>query len=511
MSQIEQQSRANARLLMLGLDSISLPFIRENLDKLPAFASLLAHGAARPLESTGTYMSASVWPTFATGRSPGEHGQYFPFQWSASERRYRRLYDRRWSDEFDSEPFWYRIARAGLPTIVFDISDLIHDERAPCVQISNWSHQSSGAARTSDPEALRDIQRRFGRRPIGPEVPVPKTARQSAAIRDSLIKSARAKADATLHLMQRPWKLFVTGWSEAHRAGHNLWPVEGDFASDVAPGAMLDVYVEIDRQVARVLATVEKQYPNTSVLLFAVHGMEANSVQNHFLQEILARLNRRYLGREAEPSARPSALNLMAFLRAALPPGLQYWTASMLGERVQDWVVNRAATAGQEWDETPSFALLSGGDGFIRLSIKDREPDGFFDPGGAELRDYLDWLKQRLLAIKVAGTDEPLIKEIVDVDAQFPGPHRHRLPDLILLWGPKAPAHRVTSPDIGEIEVSLATGRGGNHNGSAFLIARGDDAFLRLADGIDVISQFRDIAERYLLGGQVGERAVATG
>ena len=42
----------------------------------------------------------------------------------------------------------------------------------------------------------------FGTRPIGQEVPVPKTARQCAAIRDQLMAAVRAKADAMLHLMQ---------------------------------------------------------------------------------------------------------------------------------------------------------------------------------------------------------------------------------------------------------------------------------------------------------------------
>ena len=183
---------------------------------------------------------------------------------------------------------------AGLPTIAFDIAHALHDERAPCLQITNWSYQSSGNAKASNWEVLKDIQRRFGRRPIGPEVPVPKTARQCAAIRDQLTRAVRAKADATLHLMKMPWSLFVTGWYEAHRAGHNLWPVEGDFASDASPDAMLGVYAETDRQLGRVLKALEDQ--GGSLILFALHGMEANRAQDHFLGELLARLNNFYLG-----------------------------------------------------------------------------------------------------------------------------------------------------------------------------------------------------------------------
>jgi predicted AlkP superfamily phosphohydrolase/phosphomutase len=295
------------RLLMLGLDSVSLPFIQENRRKLPVLASLLENGTVRELETPAGHLAASVWPTFSTGKPPGEHGQYFPFQWSGKDRRYRRVADPHWSERFALEPFWHRVAHTGLPTIAFDVAHALHDDRAPCLQITNWSYQSSGVSRPSHPEVLKDIQRRFGRRPIGPEVPVAKTARQCAAIRDRLVAAVRAKADATLYLMNRPWSLFVTGWYEAHRAGHNLWPVEGDFGSDASPDAMLAVYQETDRQLGRLLPALDGT--DTALLLFALHGMEPNRAQDHFLGEILRRLNAQYLGRQVNGSSKPAALN----------------------------------------------------------------------------------------------------------------------------------------------------------------------------------------------------------
>ena len=485
---------------MLGLDAVSLPFIKENLDRLPVIASLLKSGTLSELRSPASNLAASVWPTFLTGKPPGEHGQYFPFQWNAGQCNYRRIADRRWSDQFDVEPFWHPIARAGVPTIAFDIAHALHEERAPCLQITNWSYQSSGDATASDSQVLREIRRRFGRRPIGPEVPVPKTAKQCGAIHKRLSAAVRAKADATLYLMQMPWRLFVTGWYEPHRAGHNLWPVEGDFASDASPDAMLAIYQETDRQLGRVLAELERSDTPTSILLFTLHGMEPNRAQDHFLTEILTRLNRLYLGKSASVSRRkPSPLNIMAFLRHVLPPTLQYRLASLLGEQVQDWVVNRAQIGGRHWNETPSLPVLSGGEGLIRLNIKGREIPGFFEPGSSELATYVEWLSERLSAIKVADTGEPLIARISNTDELFPGPRRHFLPDLLIEWAPEAPVDRVLSPDIGEIEVSLATGRGGNHNGSAFMIARGDDPFLRAAASARDISGLGGIAKAYLL------------
>lgn len=497
-------SKVEPRLLMLGLDAVSLPFLRENRARLPVLGSLLERGMLRELASSASHLSASVWPTFSSGKQPGEHGQYFPFQWSAKDGSYLRVADGRWSEEFDCQPFWHRVAEAGLPTVAFDIAHALHDERAPCLQITNWSYQSSGNAKASHPDVLKDIQRRFGRRPIGPEVPVPKTAQQCAAIRDQLRRAVRAKADATLHLMEMPWSLFVTGWYEAHRAGHNLWPVEGDFGSDASPDAMLDVYVETDRQLGRVLKALEDL--GGSLILFALHGMEANRAQDHFLGELLTRLNNLYLGRDIARSKTPSALNAMAFLRKALPPTLQYRAASILGERIQDWVVNRALVAGRDWSVTPSFPILSGGEGLIRLNLKGREPNGYFEPGSSALADYVDWLHDRLAAATVAETGEPLIARVVRVDDILPGARREFLPDLILAWAPDAPVGRIRSPDVGEIEMTLATGRGGNHNDSAFLVASGDRELLNAVSGVSDIAQIGDAAAEFLIrqSGQLG-------
>lgn len=495
MSQFGPGRGAGTRLLMLGLDAVSLPFIQENLDRLPVVESLLKQGSLQKLASSASILAASVWPTFYTGKQPGEHGHYFPFQWNGEHCHYRRIADARWSDEFYLEPFWHRIAKAGVPTIAFDVAHVLHDERAPCLQITNWSYQSSGDAKSSEPKVLAEIQRRFGKRPIGPEVPVAKTARQCEAIRDHLVAAVKAKADATLYLMERPWRLFVTGWYEPHRAGHNLWPVKGEFASDASPDAMLSVYEAADRQLGRVLAALHE---DASVIVFSLHGMEPNRAQDHFLTEILKRLNRLYVGRELTAAKKPSDLNVMAMLRRALPPTLQYRTASLLGESVQDWVVNRALTAGRSWTDTPSFPVLSGGEGLVRLNIKGRESPGYFEPGSFELANYVEWLSDRLLAIKVVSTGESLVKNITAIDDRYPGRRRHLLPDLMVEWSPEEPVSRISSPDIGEIEVSLATGRGGNHNDSAFVIAKGDEQLLQMISSIRDISELSGVAEQFV-------------
>jgi hypothetical protein len=189
----------------------------------------------------------------------------------------------------------------------------------------------------------------------------------------------------------------------------------------------------------------------------------------------------------------------MALLRHVVPPAVQYRAASILGDHVRNWVVRRALTGGRDWTATPSFPVLSGGEGYIRLNLKGRESVGFFEPGSPELADYVDWLRGRLLEIQVSGTGERLIDEVVAVDDVFSGKRRGFLPDLVLKWAPAVPVNRIRSADIGEIESSLETGRGGNHNDSAFLVATGDESLLNLVPRVHSISDLGRMAHEYLL------------
>ncbi|MEX0645171.1 MAG: alkaline phosphatase family protein [Parvularculaceae bacterium] len=492
----------DARVFMACIDSMSLPFARAHLESLPVLKSMIAGGALLELSSPGGVMSASMWPTFTGCLDPGEHGQYHPFQWDAEAMNFRRIADKSWSDRFYCEPFWHALARDGVETIVLDPGFVLRDEAAPGIQISNWSGQETGVASASDPAILSELRRRFGRRPIGREVPVPKSIGESRKIRNDLIAAVRAKSDAILWLMtKRNWRFFFAGFFEAHRAGHNLWPTDGAFASDVEEGALLDVYREVDRQLARVFEAAAGE--NTTFILFALHGMDENRVQNHLLPQIMSRLNALYLKEKGQPSrARGGGADVVSLLRKVVPFNIQYALAKSLGEGVQDWVVNRGLTAGLDWERTPAFHLAAGGEGYLRFNVKGRERLGYFEPDGPEIKAYEAWLRERLLRIKVAGADASLIKNVLSVRDLFVGGRSQYLPDLVLDWAPSAPAETIVSPDIGKITERLTTGRGGNHTGDSFMIVKGPGAASRTLSEVAhikdiggyVVSLYRDDA-----------------
>jgi predicted AlkP superfamily phosphohydrolase/phosphomutase len=460
---------------MIGADAMSFAFARKHLHQLPALQSLLKQGVLIEPKTPAGEFSGSPWPTFASGKDVGEHGIYFPFQWDAKHLKQRRQRDLVWCEQFEFEPFWYEFSRAGIPCTVLDAGCVPNSKAAPCCQITNWSYQETSWAEASDFALFTEICRRFGRRPIGKDVPVPKNNALCNETRDRLIEAIGRKTDAIIWLMdRREWRFFLVGFYEVHRGGHILWPAKGEFASKADPNALLDVYKAHDRQLQRIIEHALDEH--TTLILFALHGMDQNTAQDHFLREIMARLNARYLSELGIADVPAKAQSFVSLLRKTIPYKMQVFLAEVLGETVQDWVANRTILGGYDWSRTPAFAVSTEGVGYLRLNIKGREAEGFFEAGSKGLDDYVAWLEDALSAVRVVETNEPLVKSILRTRDFFKGPRSHLLPDLLVKWAPAAPAERIVSSKIGQIRGRLRTGRGGNHVGESFVVVAGEQA-----------------------------------
>ena len=300
--------------------------------------------------------------------------------------------------------FWDDLARGGVETIAFDVMAVsLHDD-APGLQVINWNTQSNFAPSSNRAEVLKTIQRNFGKKPIGDEIPVKKSRRALAAIRDRLIQSTRKKTDAILWAMREfDWQCFITAYYEGHRAGHNLWPIWEDFASDPPEDAMLDVYREIDAQIGRLLGALDLS--STALVLFSMHGMTAGYGQDHFLPEIMQRINHLYLGKLGH-HVEPRRPGLARVLRQTVPGSIQLHIRELVGQTVQDWLVDREWRGGKDWKMTPAFPVPTGGDvGFIRLNVQGRERQGFLPAEEDASSGYLEFLCRQLKALRVKGDE----------------------------------------------------------------------------------------------------------
>jgi len=87
---------------------------------------------------------------------------------------------------------------------------------------------------------------------------------------------------------------------------------------------LLDVYLALDNALGTILAAIN--LAETTVIIFALHGMGANLSQEHFVTPLMDRVNAKF--GELEPGLFPAGhaprqRSVMRLLRENIPPWLQ--------------------------------------------------------------------------------------------------------------------------------------------------------------------------------------------
>jgi predicted AlkP superfamily phosphohydrolase/phosphomutase len=481
---------------MIGIDAGDLDFIRSSLDKLPRFRQLLTEGILFKLGSTAETLTSSVWPTFATGTLPGEHGAYYPMQWDPSAHTLRRVA----ADWLYYEPFWYELARQGKRVAVLDVPFSLPSKLGQGIEVLNWGSQEClGPFSSNRPELAREVRTRFGKHPMGNEIPVQEsTARLELSARN-LVAGARRKSELSRWLMNTTdWDLFITVFAECHRGGHILWPESGDSSSAVPANALTEVYQAVDEAVGHVLDGADME--TTTVIVLSVHGMRANFTQEHFVLSLMEQVNKAFAGESISNSAPPSGRkNPMRMLREALPAELQYAVAKAVPAAVRDWVVKRTYCGGIDSRHTPGFALPGSGEGYLRFNLVGREAVGALEPGSEQFQRYQDTLKKTLMAFKDATTDIPIVRGIVSPATLYPGPRSDLLPDLVILWNELLPVPEIYADNGSRLTGRLTTGRTGEHQPNGFAIVTGNKRRLEGAPPLKHIVDFAAFTRHLLM------------
>jgi predicted AlkP superfamily phosphohydrolase/phosphomutase len=474
---------------MIGIDAGDIDFIRSSLDRLPRLRQLFSDHPPVRLGSTAETLIGSVWPTFFTGTLPGEHGIYYPMQWDQSKIQLRRVSP----DWFSYEPFWYELARQGRRVTVLDPPLVLPSRLEPGIEVIDWGcHDPMGPYESNRPGLTREIHRRYGKHPMGYEIPVDMKPSQLVRICRNLVAGARLKGELSRWILETTeWDFFLTVFGECHRGGHFLWPEPDNDHSKVPRDALLEVYQAVDQAIDHILDGVDLS--TTTVILFSLHGMEKNASQEHFVGPVMNRINALFRGEEPSSDNAPAKRrSLMGTLREALPAQLQYWVAKAVSLEVRDWVVARAYAGGLDWSRTPGFTLPADGEGYIRYNLAGREVQGMLEKGSELHRRYEKWLKENFFALKVVGTDAPLVKDIVSPTDLYPGRKSDHLPDLVILWNDLEPATEIYSDRLGRFAGRLGTGRTGNHRPDGFAVLAGDQ---RRADQVPPLQHIVDFAD----------------
>ena len=451
---------------MVGVDAASIDLIRANLARLPNFRRVLEGGDLSFTGILGDVTSGSVWPSFAAGKPPGEHGIYHHIQWNPAAMRLQRVAP----DWLGYRPFWLDLSDAGTKLCIIDVPMTFPALGRNAVEVVSWaSHDQLVPFSCNRTEIERELRRRFSSDPMGHEIPVSKSASTLQAIRNRLLDSARKKGEAISWLLRiEPWDLFIAIFGETHRGGHLLWAPAGDAARSGPSEDLLTVYEAIDQSLGRIVDEAESM--NAVFMLFAVHGMARDMSRAGVVPFVMDRVNQLHHA-ETSPSAQaPRRRSLMRYLRQAVPAPLQNAIGQAVPVAVRDWVVQRATVSGHDWSRTLGFGLLADRAGYIRLNRQGREAEGSLPAGSAEEQRYMAMLAATFRELVDAVTGEKIVDDVISRGALFSGGRADCLPDLFVIWRDTDSTGRARSDRLGLLPAEPLTGRTGNHTADGFAV-----------------------------------------
>jgi predicted AlkP superfamily phosphohydrolase/phosphomutase len=503
-------------VVAIGLDAAEPSLLEQWMSQgyLKNLRSLQERGIYGRLQNFDAACVETAWTTFATGCSPQKTGF-----WAAMKLRAGTYqFETRAAYEYDSYPPFYALGK-GYRVAAFDVPQVRLTDKIDGLQVAAWGAHSPQVPSSSLPQSLfAELVAKHGSHPgLHNDYAVCLDLKNVLAIEPRLITGIARRAAIGRDLLRRePWDLFLTVFSEPHSAGHIFWqlsqpshPLYQSLSSQVQHDPLLAVYQAIDRAIGEILAVVPD---NAYLMIFSNHGMGAATVDLPsfvFLPELLYRFSfpgkwgiasgngtaplpppltkmkckswerhlwgtkfdrhplRRFLRRETPT---PLFQAIAPWLDATRTPDLiSPFQLSKQGERVVPW--NPAQWYKPLWPAMTAFALPSFAEGYIRINLAGREPQGVV--AAADYDDLCDRLSEKLYALKDARQGIPMVEKIIRT-RQDPGDRDPKLPDadLIVVWQDDYATDAVFSPDYG-LFGPIPPFRAGSHRPEGFILASG--------------------------------------
>jgi predicted AlkP superfamily phosphohydrolase/phosphomutase len=337
-----------------------------------------------------------------------------------------------------------------------------------------------------------------------------------AGFRRRLLAAVEKKTQVVQWLIQREaWDFFLVVFGECHPAGHYFWHFY-DSSYITHPthdpeglcNALRDVYVALDTAIGHLLESVDQ---GTTVWLVSGDGMTANYSGSHILIDVLTRMGALHVkGVAAEPSKAaggspgPGRRDVLSTLRNMIPEDVRIAVSrALLSRQMQEHLSLRWKTAGISWPETRAFVIENANEGYIRINLKGREPEGTVSPGD-EYANLCEEICRTARTMTNPATGQTAAKAVYRTDDICDGPSRGSMPDVVIIWNPDARVTnqllmeryglaRVDSPNCG-----VAPYYTGNHWPNAFAAAIGPDVPQRLTiEGRSILDLAPTILARF--------------
>jgi predicted AlkP superfamily phosphohydrolase/phosphomutase len=437
------------RLLFIGLDAGDTELIEQWCQEgfLPNISEIRSRGTWARMRTTAEVVHVSAWPSIFTGATPDAHGLYHAYVMQPGQQSPVRP-----RPDQSPVPFlWKILSDQGKRCVIMDAFMTCPLQNFHGTQIVEWGTWSWFSEPSIIPESIkREIQKRFGPYPAEDHSKLGMTPPPDPqGFHQRLLAAVAKKTQVVKWLMENEdWDLFLVVFGESHPAGHYFWHYHDESYiahSKDKPGlaALRDVYVALDKAVGELLQSAGK---DTTVILSSGDGMGPNYSGSHILGDLLTRMKlfnnvpasgNGAAGKEAGKKTAAKA-DLMSTVRNMIPKSLRVAVSrALLPRSVNEKLSLRWKTAGISWQHTRAFLLENANEGYIRINLKGREPQGIVEPG----KEYEDLCQELYLAVKSATnpTNGKLAAQTVyKTDDIYDGPCRSHMPDIIINWNDDA-------------------------------------------------------------------------
>lgn len=507
------------KVLAIGLDAAEPMLLHQWMKegKLKNLKTLEDKGFFSPLENL-EYPSAELpWTTFLTGCTPEKtrFWQYYKLKEKSYETHSIGAYD------FKEYPPFYALGE-NYKVAVFDVPQTRFSDQVNGLDIQAWGSHAPMHPSASQPENLyQELVEKYGPHPLLHDdyLQALRSTDELDTFRDLLKVGIDRRVNIIKDLLSRDsWDLFLTVFSETHSAGHGFWhfnhpshPLYKALRGKVEGDPMLEVFEKVDQAIGEILALIPE---DTDVVVFAAHGMGDNSMDLPsilFLPELLHRFS--FDGQAALAEGVPhkpiSSIRskskdweldvwrlikdpnpVRRFLRRKCPYRLIKHIDRWLGVPVEPNLISPqklkvlddtgvvdtvpyqpAAWYMDLWPKMKAFALPSFSEGYIRINLEGREPEGLVKASNYDM--ICDELSELLYQLKDSRTGKSMVKEVIRTrqdpfskDTTIPDP------DLIIIWQKEYASDSVDSPTYGRIGP-VPHYRGGSHRPEGFILAAG--------------------------------------
>ena len=501
-------------VVVIGLDSATPSVVEAWMDagELPTMAALRDAGTYGRVKNFEAFSAETPWTTFATGVSPDTTGYWTPLKYVEDS------YGVSTRAAFEYEEFAPFYAHRDLKCALFDIPQVRLDSRINGVQVAAWGAHSPQVPSGSLPEPLfAEIVQKYGEHPtLHKDYAVCCDMTSTMDLEPKLIEGIRRRGEICHDLLkQDDWDLFMTVYGEAHAAGHNFWqlsqqdhPLYDQLRPKVDHDPMLATFKAMDASMARI---IEAAPEDATVMIFSAHGMGPNTMDlpsATFLPELMYRysfgeaallegeygaplpapivnMDKKFWERHVW-NTRTKGSKLQKFMRKAVPNRLIKYLEPMFEDvsgktdmmppvtgHYTDWPLpfEPASWFIPLWPQMKAFALPSFSEGYVRINLKGREPQGIVDP--ADYDATVEEIMDKIRALTCARTGRPMARDIIRTRRQ--GDNRDpKLPDadIVVLWQEEYATDTVESKEFGRIGP-VPHYRAGSHRPEGFFMVRG--------------------------------------